>query len=241
MSEVVGTTKREALEQFEKIYEIYGENLRTNLTMYYLPQFFDQLGHFLSCKNERCLAYDGSPQPWYSYPAIEYIRNLDLRARRVFEYGTGMSTFFYASRAASVTSVEDNAEWANLIRSQKPGNVEIKHREETDAYINAVREDGFKYDIIVVDGLARRRCAEAALSAMHPDGLIILDNSDTHIKAAEVLRNADLLQVDLSGFAPLNWVRQTTSFFFSRSFRAKPLNNVQPAKGVGMQSALSDD
>mgnify|MGYP000216046892 CR=1 FL=1 len=58
-----------------------------------------------------CADKDGTPIPWYTYPAIEYLSQFDYGGKRVFEYGCGYSSLFLAERAAKVISIEDNPEW----------------------------------------------------------------------------------------------------------------------------------
>jgi hypothetical protein len=50
----------------------------------------------------------GEPVPWYTYPAIDYLRQLDFSDKTVFEYGSGYSTLFWASAARRVVSVEED-------------------------------------------------------------------------------------------------------------------------------------
>lgn len=57
-----------------------------------------------------CADKDGNPIPWYTYPAIEYLSQFDYGGKRVFEYGCGYSSLFWAERAAKVISIEDNPE-----------------------------------------------------------------------------------------------------------------------------------
>src|SRR5258708_13687669 len=57
--------------------------------------------------NSKCLDKDGNYVPWFTYPAIEYIKQLDLTDKRVLEYGSGFSTMFWAKRARSLVSIED--------------------------------------------------------------------------------------------------------------------------------------
>ena len=80
---------------------------------------------------------------------------------------------------------------------------------------------------------------EAAVKALNKGGMIILDDSDRintsqeYVKAVEVLKNADLLQVDFYGFCPMNNYTKTTSVFFSRDFNFESLYKVQPINGWG--------
>jgi hypothetical protein len=45
-------------------------------------------------------------------------------------------------------------------------------------------------------------------------------------------RDADLIQVDMTGLGPINSYVWTTSFFFHRNFRFKPKSINQPEHGI---------
>jgi len=51
-------------------------------------------GQFRSMQRWECIDADTKPVPWYTYPAIEYIRQLIFTDKAVFEYGSGHSTLF---------------------------------------------------------------------------------------------------------------------------------------------------
>src|SRR5450830_523789 len=50
---------------------------------------------------------NGNPIPWFTYPCVDYLKQLDLRDKSAFEWGPGNSTLFLASRCKDVTSVEE--------------------------------------------------------------------------------------------------------------------------------------
>ncbi len=104
---------------------------------------------------------------------------------------------------------------------------------EKSEYVKSISECPGEFDIIIIDGNHRYECAIEALKKLKDDGIIILDNSDWHQKTAELLRNADLIEVDMSGFGPINGYTWTTSFFLSRTVKLKPLNKKQPIGGIG--------
>lgn len=52
------------------------------------------------------------PIPWFTYPAIEFLRDILSSEMRVFEYGSGFSTRFFNAHASEVVSVEHDEEWA---------------------------------------------------------------------------------------------------------------------------------
>ncbi len=69
--------------------------------------------------------------PWYTFKAITFIRDRLHKTMRVFEYGCGSSTIFYAQRCGQVIAVDHNHEWIQkVIREAKTdGKVEITHVE----------------------------------------------------------------------------------------------------------------
>lgn len=187
-----------------------------------------------------CEDEEGRPLPWYTYPATEYLEQFDYHDKRIFEYGCGASSLFWADRAAAVVGIEDNETWfAKWSKEFERPNLEIRLRAEGKAYENAVFEDGSGYDVIAVDGKRRAECAAAAVKALMPGGLIILDDSDRvntsqdYKQAIAGLKAAGLLQVDFYGFCPMNCYTKCTSLFFHRDFDFKTLFPLQPVCGRG--------
>jgi len=184
--------------------------------------------------------------PWFTYSAIEAIKNWDLSEKRVFEYGAGFSTLFWASRVREVVSVEHNRAWYEKLVGIAPPNVRLilapideienptdETLEQFKSYAGAI--DGC-FQIIVIDGYARSRvryqCAETALPHLDANGLIILDNSDWLPASAMFLREAGLIEADFSGPVPGSNHSQTTSFFFTRQF-SFPSAGRQPQMPIG--------
>lgn len=193
--------------------------------------------HLASVTNGTCVDSAGQPVPWYTYPAIEYLKQLDVRDRTVFEYGSGSSTLFWAARAARVVSVEDDEGWFTKLRSRVPANCELIFEPDLRAYARTIERYPEGFDIIVVDGAARGgtrlRCSQHALPMLRPGGMIILDNSDWLPESARLFRDADLIEVDMTGFVPIFGHSQTTSFFLHREFRARPGDSRHPLPGPG--------
>jgi hypothetical protein len=194
-------------------------------------------GYLRSVSGRMPVDGDGRPIPWYTYPAIEFLRQLDLGGRAVFEYGSGNSTLFWAGVAGRVVSVEDDPEWYALMVPRVPGNVQLLLETDLRAFADVITRFDEKFDVIVIDGAARQHtrlgCARAAVSRLKPGGLIILDNSDWHPESSRLLREAGLLEVDMTGFAPINDYACTTSFYFHRDFDVPPRGDRQPMPGVG--------
>lgn len=194
-----------------------------------------------------CADKNGNPIPWYTYPAIEYLLQFDYSEKSVFEFGCGYSSAFWASRAKKVISIEDKTDWFERWQKEfsEAKNLFIRWRDEGEGYNNAIFEDGEKYDVIVIDGKRRAECAECAIKTLHDGGIIILDDSDRvntskeYVDAINILRGANLLQVDFYGFCPMNNYTKTTSVFFSRNFAFESQYTVQPVNGWGNLWSMS--
>lgn len=205
--------------------------VRKSLAAYRTLAF--RLGHLRSLRESACVAADGSPLPWYTYPAIDYLEQLDLSALSVFEFGSGNSTRYWARRCKTLVSVEDNREWYDKVKPTLPANVEYRFEQGSEEYAGAIQRFPHKFDIIAIDGNYRLECARVALRHLSPGGFIILDNSDWHERSAAVLLGSDLLHVSMSGFGPLLAHTWATSFYFTRDYRPKPRFDRHPAYGTG--------
>ena len=207
--------------------------------------------YFASARDGEYRDQDGRFLPWFTFPAIEALKNWDLSRKRVFEYGSGYSTLFWASRAKEVVSVEHHPGWHEKIAGLAPANARVilsaitqsegaqptsETRAQLKQYAETIKDHG-EFDVVVVDGFARFRMryesARAALGQLARNGLVILDNSDWLPATSMYLRQAGLIEVDLSGPVPGNEFCQTTSFFFTREFGFEPSGTRQPVAPVG--------
>jgi hypothetical protein len=199
-----------------------------------------QYGYLRSVATETPLDEHLDPYPWYTYPALEYLKQLDFRDKTVFEYGCGHSTLFWAGRAARVVGVEHNREWYDTVRPRLPETCELLFEPESDAYAGTIHRFPDGFDVIVVDGLVtgrtRLKCVRAAVLHLREGGMIILDNSDWLPESSRHLRESGLIEVDMTGFAPINDYTCTTSFYLHRAFAFKPLRDRQPVPGTGAQA-----
>jgi hypothetical protein len=197
-------------------------------------------GQFKTMKQLAPVDRDGNPIPWYAYPAIEYIKQLDFSSKAVFEYGSGNSSVFWSQRCKKLVSVEDDQKWYNKVKPRLPHSAEYRFLAGKYDYISSIARYPYDFDVVIIDGSHRYECAEQALSKLKADGFIILDNSDWWQKTSELLRKADLIEVDMSGFGPINNYTWTTSFYFRRSVNLKPAHDQQPIHGVGSEPHTED-
>lgn len=76
-------------------------------------------GFVTATDNDTPVDAEGRFIPLFTYPCIEYIRQFDLRRKRVFEWGSGASTLFWMDRAESVVSIENNSAWFQRMQTLK--------------------------------------------------------------------------------------------------------------------------
>ncbi len=214
---------------------MYSEKFKTFIKMWQ-----EEFAIERSINEQSCIDKNGNPIPWYTYPAIEYLNQFDYSAKRIFEFGCGNSSKFWAARAMQVVSVEDNSEWfAKWQQELTAANQQVLLRPESKEYENAILEQLQNFDVIIVDGKRRAECCAAALKKLAPHGLIILDDSDRintsaeYQKAIAILCAADLLQIDFFGCCPMNNYSKTTSLFLRRDFNFSTCQAVQPGNGIG--------
>ncbi len=71
--------------------------------------------------------------PWMTYDAIDFLRILTAtKNMKVFEWGSGGSTLFFASRAEEVVTVEHDKEWGGYLKD------EILKNEITNVSLNII-------------------------------------------------------------------------------------------------------
>lgn len=183
------------------------------------------MGWHRSVAEDHPIDDDGTPRPWYTYTALEWLVPRVKRTHRVFEFGGGYSTVWYGLHAAEVVTVEHNAAWLGQVSKMVGENVTLIHREiqgneatsdDQSVYCTAIDLYPKKsFDIIVIDGMERIRCAQTAPSRLRDDGIIIFDNSDRSMfrPGIDYLHSAGYGRVDFYGFVMQVGTMNCTSVF----------------------------
>lgn len=166
--------------------------------------------------------------PWWTFDSADQAEDW-LRTNpgaRVFEWGSGASTMWLASRAGSVHSVEHHAGWAAMIAPRLPANVDLRVVEPVASdvpvvgsakpghggldfadYVDAIDDVPGDFDLVVIDGRAREACLAKALDRLAPGGVIVFDNVDRRryvdaIDAALATRPDQLAMTMTRGLTP---------------------------------------
>lgn len=59
--------------------------------------------------------------PWYTLPAIGFLKDILCAEHKILEYGSGYSSLFFYGKVAELLSVEHEYEWAKKIADLQPG------------------------------------------------------------------------------------------------------------------------
>jgi hypothetical protein len=142
------------------------------------PPYLVEWGWQRSRELRRPVDAEGNPLPWYTYPMIYFLRQRVQPHWRVFEYGSGNSTLWWAKRVASVVSCEHDRGWFEQISKTAPPNVTYVYQELNEHYPDAILAHEGPFEVVVIDGRERAECAKRALKRLSPDGVIIWDNAE---------------------------------------------------------------
>lgn len=170
-------------------------------------------GWMRSYLTKRPVDADGQPVPWFTYPATSFLDRRLEPGYRVFEYGAGGSTAWYAERVAEVTAVEHDPTWAEVVRSMTSKATVIDAGEGD--YPGAIRGRG-PFDVVVVDGIERAACARVCLGELDAAGVIVWDNAeyDDFPEAVAFLAEHGFRHVPFFGLGPVGIAPWTTAVLY---------------------------
>lgn len=136
---------------------------------------------------------------------------------RVFEWGSGGSTVWWAKRSGFFVSVENHPVWyAKVKAALKEHGVEDKcehllrpkGRNGFASYVSAI--DPYEsFDIVFVDGRERAACLKRAVKKVKSGGYVVLDNPDTHPPPRGLFKGWELYQFYGYGMEPVSGSRIT--------------------------------
>ncbi|HEY7302687.1 MAG TPA: hypothetical protein VH601_01125 [Bryobacteraceae bacterium] len=176
----------------------------------------DKWGWYISVHNESSCDQNGNPIPWISYAAFSLLaRKLDPKWH-IFEFGAGLSTLWWAARCQSITSCEHDVEWGERIKPHLPQNASLIINPLDETYPVSICSTGQLYDVVVVDGRKRAKCALSAANCLKTSGVIIWDDTDReHYRGGlQELSELGFRQLDLIGMSPLVLEEKQTSILY---------------------------
>jgi hypothetical protein len=183
-----------------------------------LRRHLRKIGWVDSTIDHRPVDGKGEPIPWLCYAAIWMLEPRIKPSFRVFEYGSGNSTLWWAKRAQHVVSCEHNSSWYEKMKDQMPQNVAYIHRElkHGGAYCREINEHPGPFEVIVIDGRDRVNCARQCIGKLAADGVIVWDNTDRehYAEGLEFLAAQGFRRLDFRGMCPIGTFAITTSILY---------------------------
>ncbi|WP_394752635.1 class I SAM-dependent methyltransferase [Crenothrix sp.] len=173
-------------------------------------------GWFLSFTAKRSIDAAKNPIPWWSYGVIDFVEERLKPSLSCLEFGSGGSTVWLAHRIKSVTSIENDPNWAAIVKDFVPENVRLielaKPENLSDEHVGKE-----VFDILIVDPLAHRiNCAKAGLPFLSETGVVIWDNTDgsdwPEIKA--LMAEHGFKEISFNGLAPQEVSLSRTTIFY---------------------------
>ena len=161
---------------------------------------------------------NGGPIPWITYPALMMLRQVVARHHKVFEYGCGNSSLWWAKHVFSVVSVEHDPAWAERISLRAPPNLKVITRKRGE-------EDPGE-DRLVPEFFARFQDAAGAANDQDP----ALDPAQFRSYAGEIAKHGkdhfDIVVVDgvarnLAAWMALHFVKADGIIIFDNSERSQ--------------------
>lgn len=175
-------------------------------------------------------------RPWINFKAKEYLDSILNSEMIVFEYGSGSSTLYFSRRVKKIFSLENEKKWYDslnrYIDNLNINNIEYRLIEEVNSETDSIYMSSNKnfeeyvkfidsfpdnnFDIIVVDGRARKACIKHAISKLKKNGYLLVDNSERkgYFDGNENLFDTSTWNlVDFVGPTPYDFEFSQTSFF----------------------------
>lgn len=157
---------------------------------------------------------EGNPLPWMAYSFIDFADERLTSEMRVFEYGSGNSTLWFAERVREVVAVEHDQEWYDFIHTQVPTNTTVIYSDEED-YAETISSFD-KFDVVIVDGIRRTDCVREALSTLSSRGVIVIDDSHRakYANAYDLLKSRGFREITFRSMGPYASPLQSTAIYY---------------------------
>ena len=174
-------------------------------------------GWIESFKLKKSVNAQREPVPWFTLPTIDFLNKKLHKEITVLEYGSGNSTLYLCHRCESVTTIEDNTEWYNYVKSNIPSNGTIINS-DISQYSKQIKTITANPDLVIIDGKVREDCIREIRNNQHNPSIIILDDSErtAYTESIKDLHQDGYKSIEFWGMAPgIDYKKCTTIFYLS--------------------------
>ncbi len=202
----------------KKILRNYKFTARLLEVYFFSKKYLQPKGWFLSRFLSSPVDENSEPLPWFTYASIHFISQKLKPSFTVFEFGSGNSTRWFASKVQRVFSVEhDAAFYQQKIKELNLfDNIHCELIPLGAGYSDKILDFDNEFDIIVIDGRERVACAKKCLKALKDTGIIIWDNSDRdeYAEGYDHFTKNGFRKIDFRGVGPISHSEWQTSIFY---------------------------
>lgn len=185
---------------------------------FFSKKYLQPKGWFLSRFSWSSVDKNNDPLPWFTYASIHFISQKLNSSFTVFEFGSGNSTRWFASKVESIFSVEHDKAFYLQKKNELEAfdNIQCELIPLGEEYSDKVLAFDNAFDIIIIDGRDRVKCAKKSLKALKSNGIIIWDNSDRdkYKHGCQYLADNGFKRIDFRGAAPISHGELQTSIFY---------------------------
>lgn len=189
------------------------DSVRTNAD----PGYLYLQGWWQSFGSQKFTDGYGEAIPWFTYPAIAFLKERISGNLDVLEYGSGNSTLFWAQRCKSVTAIEHDEQWYHSLLNAPLQNIQLHHQPLTPIEGYCKVETSLQgFHIIVIDGRNRVACCKASVKYLRADGVVILDDShrEKYIAGVDFLKDAGFKRINFWGLRHQSTESTCTALFY---------------------------
>lgn len=212
MIDAVRLIAKRLFPNFASGYRLYRSFVRSE------ESYLKQSGWLRSMEGGNPVDLDGNPVPWMNYPIVELLKARIPADAVVFEYGSGGSTVFWASRVREIISLEYDRDWFNRISGSLPANAKLRYcAQDIDGiYSRSAASTGSTFDVIFVDGRDRVNCVIQSRYALAETGVLVLDDSQRsrYRPAFDFMRGEGFSALSIGGLKPTGIGLDETTIFY---------------------------
>ena len=196
----------------------YLKHPKTILQSIALQQYLDETGWYKSRDAKKPLNKNKEPIPWWTYSSIYFLDKRIKKGMNIFEFGSGNSTLWFASKGCFLNTYEHNLNWYNYLKDKLPSNVNYNYcpLEKNGDYCKSITRQNNKFDIVIVDGRDRVNCMLNSINYLTEKGVLICDNSDRNYYEVgfKYLKRNGFKRLEFYGHSPINIKSTETSIFY---------------------------
>jgi hypothetical protein len=200
--------------------------------------------------------FQGEHYPWITFPAIDFLKTLELSGLAIVEFGAGASTVYFAKRSKKVIVYEFDSSYYNVIRTPfldfantkiynyDPSATKNKSRgipppqfEKDEQLVSCLEEDLEKFNIDA-DLILQTGLYNSALKNISKADLIFIDGGPRNSVLALTARFAKTSAIVVVDNSEQDYIRLGIDILSSAGFHEIPFAGIGPLNPYKWQTSF---